>query len=231
MKMNCLFGALSVIAALTSGGICATEAGKPQTPDDDDRLLPFTRFFSEDLRPVLEKKLLVTSANYGRMIRMHGPPDVGDSAVSVYCEEGGADATRCQVTLTKAKKNLDYVFAQNREQKDPLRSVNEVQIIRKDADIPKTTATAFRNCLRAMIPEDGDHRLRPPTISDDDRIEFWLAESNAIPRKGERSEHPGNRIKTLVSIGDLLAQYCETPRRQREVIVKKIEEEAARVCH
>jgi hypothetical protein len=118
---------------------------------------------------------------------------------------------------------------ENRE-KDPLQKVREIPIVRKDAEIPKTTATAFRDCLRIMIPEPGDpHRLHRLTITDNDRVEFWLDEPNAGPRQGERAEDPGKRTRTLIHMGDLLARYCEATLAQRPTIATQIEKEAARI--
>ena len=177
---------VSLIATLlVLEGACENCAAKTRPTGAHDKLLSFTYAFDAELRPTLEEKLLVTPANYGRMIRMHGPFDVGESAVSVYCAPGDAN-TNCSVTLTQAQANMDYTMEVNREN-DPLQKVREVPIVRKDVEIPKTTATAFRDCLRIMIPEPGDpNHLHPLTISDDDRIEFWLDEPNTAPRKGER---------------------------------------------
>src|SRR5256885_1582925 len=89
---------------------------------------------------------------------------------------------------------------------------------------------AERDCLRVMIPEPSDPlKLHPSTITDDDRIEFWLEEPNVAPRKGERAEKPGGRTKALIRIGDVLARYCEAPESERSRIAKQIEAEAARI--
>jgi hypothetical protein len=124
---------------------------------------------------------------------------------------------------------MDYTMEVNRE-KDPLQKVREVPIVRKNAEIAKTTATAFRDCLRIMIPEPGDpNNLHPLTIADDDRIEFWLDEPNAAPRKGERAEHPGKQTRALIHIGDLLARYVEAAPSERAALAKQIQKEASRV--
>src|SRR2546423_12890503 len=75
------------------GNSLAKERNRPL-----DKLLSFTHAFNEKLRPTIEKKLLLTPASHGRMIRLHGPPEVGESAVSVNCSRLDA----CYVTLTRA---------------------------------------------------------------------------------------------------------------------------------
>jgi hypothetical protein len=81
-----------------------------------------------------------------------------------------------------------------------------------------------------MIPKPGDpNRLHPLTITDDDRIEFWLDEPNMPIRKGERAEYPGKRTKALISIGDLLARYVEASASERPAIAKQIENQASRI--
>jgi hypothetical protein len=113
---------------------------------------------------------------------------------------------------------------------DAIQKVEEIAVVRKDAEISKRTATAFRDCLRAMIPEPGDPlELHTLTIVDNDRIEFWLEEPGGSIRKGERAENPGKRTKTLIHMGDLLARYCEATLTQRPTIATQIEKEAARI--
>lgn len=219
-----------IVALVALKGASEDCLAKARRKGSQDQLLSFTHAFDTELRPTLEEKLLVTPASYGRMIRMHGGPGVGESAVSVYCTDAEASDAQCHVTLTRAKENLDYNMAEHRGEDNPLQKVREIPIVRKDAEIPKTAATAFRDCLRIMIPEQGDpHRLHPLTIAHDDRIEFWLDEPNAAPRKGERAEDPGKRTRTLIHIGDLLARYVEAAPSERAPIAKQIEKEAARI--
>jgi hypothetical protein len=197
---------------------------------DSDRLLSFTYAFNRELRPTLEKKLLPTPANYGRMIKIPSFPEMGESAVSVDCSTVDGKNATCRVTLTRAQSSMENTMVEYWGKADAIQKVEEIAVVRKDAEIPKTTATAFRDCLRIMIPEPGDPlELHPSTITDNDRIEFWLEEPNVVPRKGERAEKPGRRTKMLIRIGDLLVRYCEAPESERSRIAKQIEAEAARI--
>ena len=113
---------------------------------------------------------------------------------------------------------------------DAIQKVSEIAVVRKDADIPKATAIAFRDCLRIMIPEPADPlELHPSTKTGGERVEFWLEEPNMPIRKAECAEYPGERTKRLIRIGDLLARYCEAPESERSRIAKQIEAEAARI--
>jgi hypothetical protein len=194
-----------------------------------EQLLSFTYAFDTKLRPLVERKLLVTPGNYGRMIRMHGPSNVGESVVSVHCGTESKDFNAmCQVTVTRATANMDYIWQEHQGDDNASRYVQDIPIVRRDAQIAKSLAEAFRQCLRVMIPEPGDPNvLHPLTIADNDRIEFWLEDSPSAPLKGERAEQPGVRTKKLIHIGDLLSRYCEASQSEREVIAEKVKQEAA----
>src|SRR5262249_39703288 len=148
-----------------------------------------------------DKKLLLTPANCGRMIRMHQHSDeggIGESAVSVYCGRAG-----CRVTLTRAARSLGMLWAERREEREQVTLIRSVPVIREDATIPESTAHAFRECLRAALRAT---RKLPyeEIVLDNDRIEFWLIERSSSPLKAERSNFPGQNVERLISIGDEL---------------------------
>lgn len=216
------------VAAFLAVGVSEHGVASGKHKRDLDQLLSFTYAFDRKVRPTIEAKLLQTPANYGRMLTLQA--GVGESAVSVDCPTVDAKNAVCRVILTRAQSNMENTMVEYWGKADAIRKVEEIAVVRKDAEIPKTTATAFRDCLRVMIPEPGDPlELHALTIVDNDRIEFWLEEPNAAPRKGERAEKPGRRTKMLIRIGDLLARYCEAPESERSGIAKQIEAEAARI--
>jgi hypothetical protein len=193
-----------------------------------DQLLSFTYAFNKEIRPIIEAKLLQTSANHGRMIKLPSFPGIAESAVSVDCPAVDEKNTVCRVILTRAKSNMENTIMEYWGDQDAIGKVEAIAVQRTEAEIPKTAAIAFRDCLRVMIPEPDDpSKLHPATITGNDRIEFWLEESNMPVRKGERSEHPGKRTKALIKIGDLLGRYCEAPESERPALAKRIEAEAA----
>lgn len=191
-----------------------------------DHLLPFTQSFDPDLRPIFDKKLVLTPATYGRMIKMHGGPDGKDSVISVYCNDRSMSGAQCYVTLTEAQGNLDHVRANHRGDNDPFRQVRKVLVVRKDARIPKALADAFRDCLRATLPGYADPRVDTYVVLGNDRVEFWLVEPRSPALKAERSDRPGKRISALIRIGDLLGRYAEVPQAGRATLAKQIERDS-----
>jgi hypothetical protein len=120
--------------------------------------------------------------------------------------------------------SFEYVLSEFGGSDDLLYHLRNISVQRNDADIPRSIATAFRSCLIGMMPVDGD-APQIPTISDDDRVEFWLVEPGAIPRSGERGERPNKRVSALVHIGKLLSRYCEAPTPKRGSIARQIRRE------
>jgi hypothetical protein len=162
------------------------------------------------------------------MIHMDTGHDGSESAVSIYCDESAPIKSACHVTATRAIGSFEYVLSEFEGRDDLLYHLRNISVQRNDADIPRSIATAFRSCLTGMMPLDGDSP-QGPTITDNDRIEFWLVEPGAISRSGERGERPGKRIKKLIQIGDLLRRYCDTAPQGRAAIAKKVEKEVARL--
>jgi hypothetical protein len=225
-----IFHVGTFIVGLAAVGLSEHGLASGKAQRDSDRLLSFTYAFNRELRPTLEKKLLLTSASHGRMIKIPSLPEIGESAVSVDCPAPEIKNGVCRVTATRAKSSMENTMIEYWGKAEAVRKVEEIPVGRTDAEIPKTTATAFRDCLRAMIPEPADPlKLHPATITDNDRIEFWLEEPNVAARKGERAEKPGDRTKMLLRIGDLLTRYCEAPQAERSRIAKQIEAEARRI--
>ena len=191
-----------------------------------DHLVPSWEGFEIELRPLLEKKLLITPANCGRMIRMHEHSDqgaIGESVVSVYCTEAG-----CHVALTRAAKNLSHLWADHREERNQAALIRSVPVSRKDAAIPESTARAFRECLRAAIRAARKPR-EESIVMDNDRVEFWLIERGSAPLKAERPDGAGKNVERLISIGDELGRYCEMPALRRPEAAKHIEQGALRL--
>jgi hypothetical protein len=168
------------------------------------------------------------------MIRMHQMTDQGgirdgESVVSVYCM-----ASDCHVTVTRAARSLDILWADHRGERNQVALVRSVPVTRKDTEIPRCTAYAYRECLRAALratrkppAEDGYERI----VLDNDRIEFWLIEHDSAPLKAERPDEPRKNVGRLIRLGDQLARYCETAAPHRAVAARRIEEEAVRLRH
>ncbi|MEY2564373.1 MAG: hypothetical protein QOH88_2566 [Verrucomicrobiota bacterium] len=191
-----------------------------------DHLVPWWEGFEIELRPLVEKKLLLTSANCGRMFRMYQLSDQGpipESVVSVYCIE-----VSCHVTLTRASKSLSHLWADRRAKGDEVAAVRAVGVFRRDAVIPQSTAHAYRDCLRAALR--ATRKLSyDEIVLDNDRIEFWLIERGSSPLKAERPSNPGENVQRLIGLGDRLSRYCEMPEAERRAAAVQIEQEALRL--
>jgi hypothetical protein len=158
------------------------------------------------------------------MHQMTDQGGIGESVVSVHCTESD-----CHVTLTRAAQSLDMLWADHRGERDQVALLRSVAVTRKDSEIPRSTAYAYRECLRAALratrkPQD-DGRV----LLDNDRIEFWLVEPGSTPLKAERPDEPGKTVERLIGLGDELARYCEMAAARRPLAAKHIEEEAVRL--
>ena len=192
-----------------------------------DHLIPWTYGFDRDLRPLVEKKLFITPANCGRMIRMHQMTDqggVGESVVSVYCTPSD-----CHVTLTRSARSLDMLWADRRGERNEAGLIHAVPVMRKDAELPRSAAQAFRECWRTALLAVRKRPDEERVVLDNDRVEFWLVEPHAAPLKAERPDYPGKRVESLISLGDRLARYCEMSASGRATAAQEIEREAIRL--
>jgi hypothetical protein len=223
MNKQLLSATTSVLALIAIPCAYSRETVKKHNIDEREHLLPFTQSFDPDLRPVFDKKLLLTPANYGRMIRMHNGPDVGDSVVSVYCNQASGTEAQCYVSLTKSDANLDHVRTDHRADSDPFKKVREVKVVRKDAPIVYRVANGFKNSLKALLPVRGDRRIETVEGWGFSRIEFWLPVRGVIPNNGEAPREPAKKITALIEAGDLLGRYCEVAEAKRPAIAAQIE--------
>jgi hypothetical protein len=196
----------------------------------DNHLIPFKPSVYDELRPTLYQKLCVTPANYGRMVELPAGPERGEWVVSVYCDEASASSGTCDVTLTRAAANLDYIM-QARRGKEPLKAVNKVKVIRKQAPIQKTAASAVRAAWIRFLRNSSPSPSRPndPISLDASKIEFWLEMPDGKVMKAETPNNPGKSVMTLVNIGRMLAKYCEGAESERAKLSKEIESDARQV--
>jgi hypothetical protein len=197
----------------------------------DDHLIPFKPSIYDELRPTLYRKLCVTPANYGRMIELPPGPERAEWAVSVSCDEASLTGETCDVTLTRAAANLDYIM-QERRGKDPLNAVNKVKVVRKHAPIRKTVAVAVRAAWLRFLRNSKPSPSRPndPIALHAPKIEFWLVMPDGKAIKAEIPDRPGESVMTLINIGRLLGKYCEEPESQRASLAAQIELDANRIA-
>lgn len=215
----------ALLLSVTIITFSADGKGNSDLANARETLLPFTESYDLELRPIFDQKLIRTPANYGRMIRMHGGSDVGDSVVSVHCGTG----EDCQVTLTRAEQDLDLVTAGHRGDRDPFLPAKQVRVIRSDAPISRNIASIFRASLEKLLPEPGDRSVETVEGYGFDRIEFWLPGADKKSDKGEAQRRPKAKVKSLIQMGDLLSRYAEASSDHRRLLVARIKKEGERI--
>lgn len=193
----------------------------------DDQLVPFKPSIYDELRPTLYRKLCVTPANYGRMIELPPGPERAEWAVSLSCDEASTTAATCDVTLTRAATNLDYIMQEHRG-KDPLKAVNKIKVVREHAPLQKTVAIAVRAAWSQFLRNSKPSPSRPNDVIvlHAPKIEFWLVMPGGNVMKAEMPDSPGKSVVALANIGRLLAKYCEGPQSERAKLSKEIESNA-----
>ena len=158
------------------------------------------------------------------MHQMTDQGGVGESVVSVYCT-----ASDCHVTLTRAARSLDMLWADHRGERNEVALIRSVPVTRKDAKIPQSIAFAFRECCRTALRAARQRPDEERIVLDNDRVEFWLIERHAAALKAERLDFPGKNVESLISLGDRLAGYCELSPSLRAAAAQEIGREAVRL--
>jgi len=198
-------------------------------PDLEDHLVPFRPSIFDKLRPLLYKKLLVTKGNYGRMVEFVGDPYRGEFAVSVQCDEGTGVEKQCSVTLVKATRNLGALLEENLE-KGSLDALEKISVVRRDAPIASSTASAIRSTWIKFLRDIRRRRPNGSVVMDAERIEFFVGAPTPTRDFGEVPDHYGQSISNLVELGRALARYCEEAESSRVQMAAKIESDAKRLA-
>lgn len=219
MNSGCILTALFVLPA------AMLVESADASPPPEDYLVPFRPSVYDELRPLLYKKLLVTQGNYGRMVELVGDPRRGEFAVSVQCDEKPGADKQCSVTLTKALSNLGALLEDNLE-KGSLEALEKIRVVRKDASIGPSTASAIRATWMKFLDNIRPRRPGGPVVLDGTRIEFFIGSPITKRRFGEVPDRSGESINTLIALGRSLAKYCETGESERARLSKEIEKDA-----
>lgn len=195
------------------------------SPHPEDHLVPFRPSIFDKLRPLLYKKLLVTQGNYGRMVDFVGDPYRGEFAVSVQCGERPGLDRQCSVTLVKATRNLGALLEENLE-KGSLETLEKVGVVRRDASIAPSTASAVRSTWIKFLRDVRRRRPNGSVVMDAERIEFFVGAPTPKRNFGEVPDHYGRSISDLVALGRALARYCEETDSARPQLAAQIELDA-----
>jgi len=200
---------------ITDHSPARAEAG----PFVQDYLVPVNLNAEKKHRMAVEKKMFPEAIDAARVL--WEPSSLkGESAVSVYCQNGSREI--CHVTYTHAKKNIWGLFSET----NPRSASKVVDLKRADAEIPKSTALAVQEAWKRMVsrthvyPAD----VEPPLHSE--IIEYSLLQANATPLYGEAPFRGGKLVSALNKLAQKLVRYCESAAGRRPMLAKQIESDA-----
>jgi hypothetical protein len=218
-----------IIAVLIGLSAVMSVKSVDAAPDLEDHLVPFRPSLFDKLRPLLYKKLLLTQGNYGRMVDFVGDPYRGEFAVSVQCDERPGVEKQCSVTLVKVTRNLGAILEENLE-KGSLEALEKVSVVRRDASIASSTASAIRSTWIRFLRDVRRRRPNGSVVMDAERIEFFVGAPTPKRNFGEVPDRYGRSISDLVALGRALARYCEETDTSRPQVAAKIESDAKRLA-
>jgi hypothetical protein len=171
---------------------------------------------------LLQKKLFLTRADYGRVLLLQSL--TGECALAVY----SSGSNGAYVTCTKADEDLwqQRSSALYAVPKNPAADKRRIHITRVDAPLAISTAVAIRDALAAMLRQTVPNRVGGPIVVDGTYIEFSLA---AADKTMIGAVIPGMHSKNtseLAKIAYMLKTYCTAPSDQRSALAAQIETRA-----
>jgi hypothetical protein len=211
-----IFAVLSLASSASSSGIAEDHLFPPDLTGDG---VP-------DYRPLLGKKLMVTSADCGRLLVLPSPASLGENSVAVFSR-----GSQCYITYTKAARNLWYqkMNQDHPIKDDPYASSEPIKITRIDSPFPTSTALAVRRVWKEMLrrvaqgsQKGGVERV----VLDGTDFEFWLVDGTQSVGGTIPPGIDGKNTSALLKIGRLLIDYCETGTARRSRIAEEIESKA-----
>ena len=177
--------------------------------DQPEHLVPVRHETGEsaEYRRLIYKHLLVTPAQFGRMIYEPGFYE-SEWAVSVY-----AVGQSHRVTITKSRRSIWIACA---GEKDERPRYNPIRTTRKDASISGELAAAVQKAWATMLS-----RTRPDEViflsTDAPTVEFTLGS-----KRGEVTPPRRGLTGDMFQIGEALAKLCDIPTGQRPAEEKKL---------
>ena len=171
---------------------------------------------------LLQKKLFLTRADYGRVLLLQS--FTGECALAVY----PSGSNTAYVTCTKADEDLwqQRSSALYSVPKDPAADKRQIHITRVDAPLTISTAVAIRDALAAMLRHTAPYRAGGPIVVDGTYIEFSLARADETVIGAVIPGMHSKNTSELAKIAYMLKTYCTTPSHQRIALAAQIETRA-----
>ena len=192
----------------------------------DDHLIPVQYRFDHSYERLLGNTLFLTRANLGRITVLPGHATEGETTMALHFSDKGSDAT--MLTMTRAKRNLwSSKFGQDpRFTKAP-----SPRVMRCDAPFPKATATRVSNAIKKAVIQTRELNNRNNLVTiDSTDVVFSIEEPEGRRSHGLLTAYAaGKNGAAMRRLTELLQRYCETTPTQRLDLLKKIDEQAARV--
>lgn len=204
-------------------GICNAGLANDQQPQaDDDHLIPIDGRIELPYEKLLDRRLFVTPANYGRIVILASPASVGELAIAIYSKRSIADEV--WITATRAERNL---WAAEFGEDPSFPKIPAVQVSRCDALFPKSTSAAVSSAIKRMVKESRPLSKNGRIIVDATDIVFAVQDRE---EKGMRAlltpEAQGKNTAALRRLVRLLESYCGAKPSTQQSLSKKIETEA-----
>ncbi len=199
---------------------------QPGATGPSDHLIPPSAEIDTAYRSLLSQKLFVTPANYARIVVMPSSA-AGERAIALYSETQATGEKNVLLTCTKADKNLWYSTSQSNPNRGNERPV---EITRKDAPFPKSTAVAVSQALHEMLARTKPLERESRIVLDGTDVEFEVPTDARTPIRGLLTPYAqGVLTAALQQLTKQLSNYCDAEPAERERVAREIEAEANRL--
>jgi hypothetical protein len=195
---------------------------------ESDHLIPVGEIIAADYYALVQRKLFVSPADFGRVLDL--PPGGNEVVVAIYTVRSRGEEN-VRITHTRCDKVLWEVGSDSQGHfvKDPSVSVKRI-----DAPFPKQLALTVSRALERALAE---RRPRPPpratdrVIVDGRLVEFSVPAGERHTTRGLLTpDARGKKAKRLHHLTDLLERYCQAPATERTAIGQQIASEAAKIA-
>lgn len=212
---------LTVLLCLIANIIFAEQVCLANTPGD--HLVP-VQSGNPSFRAILASKLLLSPFTHGRAIVR--PAFEGESSISVYCRLDEHRKPHCYVALLIASENLYQRTDGGTRPKD----ARSVTVHRVDAQISehiaKNVHEIWSKMLKSSARYDSSEDRWAQVPIDATRVELDIKPTGRPVARGEVNRFApkiGDRTRQLLSIVDLLVDYCKASPPHREKIESKLQ--------
>ncbi len=185
-----------------------------------------------DYAALLENKLFLTPATYGRVLVRPSAGSIGESSLSLHPSSHEGTVS---VTYVRASRNVWYYLSYppspaSRHSAHEAWEDAPLRFSRSDATLPASAGAALRAALAAMLR--GTRGRYPGTtrvIVDGYDIQFSLVESGKTMRGVITAGLTGKNVSELEKVVDLLESFCQAPSARQASLATQIERKAKQI--